>query len=343
MPVYAEKLRDAFPHEGEGWWVRGDAPDWSAGPDAVAAAIERQVASRFHLDVRALPRLLVGGLAALAYPSEKTPLMTEWLFLRRTEGGEPSFGHNVFDDPRDFASRAPFAEQLRAKKIAIVGCGALGWPIAVSLARAGVRSFLLVDGDDVWPGNLARLDAGLGQVGEPKVEALAADLRQVAAGVKVAGVQGFLGSEVGLGMLADAAPDLIVDATAEERSAAVTNAAAVLLRAPALYAWMTYTVRAARIFRVVPGRTPCYACVARARPRSIADSPARRTRGVWSGANFAIDAVAAAAARMAVCTLVGEAASAANPDQVVLRFGGPVPRATRVELRRDPRCEVCGR
>jgi hypothetical protein len=46
-------------------------------------------------------------------------------------------------------------------------------------------------------------------------------------------------------------------------------------------------------------------------------------------------------ARSAVLTLIGEPVSAANPDHVVLNFGGLAPTRRSIEIPRDPRCSRC--
>ncbi len=331
----------AFDQRLSGFWVRGDAPDWHDGPGAVAAYIEGLVRSRHDLtdaDLGARPLL---GLVSAG--SSVDPTWQEWLFLRRTATGEPAFGdvEHVFED--SFSVRAPYAEQLADQRVAIVGCGSLGWPIAIGLARAGVRHFSLFDADRLRAGNLARLGAQLGQVRELKVEALADALRQVASGVTVETRATFIGDFIGARALVQARPTLIVDSAADEATPNEVNAAALSLGVPALYAWMTRGVRSARIFRVVPGKTPCYACVANARPRSLVEETRSDAHEfIWIGANFNIDPIGAAGVRMAVRTLAQDPVDETNPDHLVLRVGGPVPLPETLRFERDPNCQWCG-
>lgn len=68
------------------------------------------------------------------------------------------------------ASRTPVAlqEELAKVRIAIVGLGSLGSRVALSLARAGARRFLLVDGDVLEGPNLCRFPASFAHVGALK-------------------------------------------------------------------------------------------------------------------------------------------------------------------------------
>ena len=337
----AAKALSAFDQPLSGFWVRGEAADWNAGPVAVAANIEKLIVARHGVadaDLAARP-----VLALVSPPLPLTPTRPQWLFLRRTADGEPAFGQLERVNELSFSVRAPYAHALASQRVAIVGCGSLGWPIAIGLARAGVRHFSLFDLDRLRAGNLARLGAQLGQVGERKVEALADALGQVAARITVETHVTYVGDLVGARALVQAKPTLIVDTAADEATPNEVNAAALSLGVPALYAWMTRAVRSARIFRVVPGQTPCYACVANARPRSLVEETRSEAHEfIWIGANFNIDGIAAASVRMAVRTLAGDPVDDTNPDHLVLRVGGPVPLPETLRFERDPSCQWCG-
>lgn len=68
------------------------------------------------------------------------------------------------------------APELRGRRVAVVGVGALGSFISDMLVRSGVRNLTLVDGDVVMPGNLVRHLVDPGAVGLPKAEAVKAHL-----------------------------------------------------------------------------------------------------------------------------------------------------------------------
>lgn len=76
-----------------------------------------------------------------------------------------------------------FTEEQRRKlaeaRVGIAGAGGLGSNAAMMLARCGVGSLLLVDGDCVEPSNLNRQHYFPRHLGLPKVEALAEQLGEL--------------------------------------------------------------------------------------------------------------------------------------------------------------------
>lgn len=70
-------------------------------------------------------------------------------------------------------------ERVRRARVGIAGCGGLGSAVATALARTGVGALTLVDFDVVEPSNLNRQQFFVDQIGLPKVEALAANLRRM--------------------------------------------------------------------------------------------------------------------------------------------------------------------
>lgn len=67
-------------------------------------------------------------------------------------------------------------QALRGKRVAVVGCGALGGFLARALAQAGVGSVLLIDSDEMVPANVGRHVLGMEAVGQGKALALARKL-----------------------------------------------------------------------------------------------------------------------------------------------------------------------
>ena len=63
--------------------------------------------------------------------------------------------------------------------VAVCGLGGLGSNVAVSLARAGIGKLILMDFDRVDITNLHRQQYKVIQLGRPKVEALAENLREI--------------------------------------------------------------------------------------------------------------------------------------------------------------------
>lgn len=70
-------------------------------------------------------------------------------------------------------------KRFSAATVAICGLGGLGSNIAITLARAGIGSLLLIDYDKVDITNLHRQQYTINQLGQYKTDALADNLRQI--------------------------------------------------------------------------------------------------------------------------------------------------------------------
>lgn len=217
-------------------------------------------------------------------------------------------------------------QKLTGKNVGIVGCGSLGSKIATSLARSGVRNFLLVDDDLLLPENLVRNDLDWSGMGEHKADALARRLELVAPGVIVTVRRLRLGGQEASGA-ADwlltrlQGCDLIIDATAEP---GVFNLlAAVVHAAQKALIWVEVFAGGfgGLIARSRPGLDPAPQ-QARLRiegwcaERGVATPIA--ARGYATGSDIApmiaddadVSVIAAHAARFAIDTLIGRAPSA---------------------------------
>lgn len=125
----------------------------------------------------------------------------------------------IFAEP-DGVRLDPAYERLKASKVAIVGCGSVGSKVAVQLARSGVGSFVLVDGDVLSAGNLVRNELDWRSVGVHKAPALGARLKEVNADCTFTARTNPLGGQesgemAAATMAAIETCDLIVDATAD--------------------------------------------------------------------------------------------------------------------------------
>lgn len=75
---------------------------------------------------------------------------------------------------KDIGYRVPSTQVLQTTSIALIGLGALGSPLALDLARNGVKQLSLLDHDIVEPGNTVRWALGASAWGAQKSAALAA-------------------------------------------------------------------------------------------------------------------------------------------------------------------------
>jgi molybdopterin/thiamine biosynthesis adenylyltransferase len=149
-------------------------------------------------------------------------------------GEEPALHEYGLVMPHDAAQRLPSEHaKLAPLRIGIVGLGSLGSKIAVSLARSGLRKFLLVDDDVLLPENICRHESSWAVVGLHKVQALQEELSLIAANMEVEVYMHRVGGQESAmraaRVLKDLAScDLLIDATADPavflRLAAVARA-----------------------------------------------------------------------------------------------------------------------
>lgn len=80
---------------------------------------------------------------------------------------------------KEIFGRGELHSSLSDKKIAIVGLGAIGSPIAEALARGGAKYLTLWDGDIVEAGNICRSVYDNADIGNAKAQALSAHLKRI--------------------------------------------------------------------------------------------------------------------------------------------------------------------
>lgn len=102
--------------------------------------------------------------------------------------------------------------RLRAARVAVVGCGAVGSFAAEALARVGVGHITLVDGDTVEPSNINRQLCALhSTVGQNKTAILASRIQDICSGTEVISRPVFLNEENAADILSPK-PDFVIDA-----------------------------------------------------------------------------------------------------------------------------------
>jgi molybdopterin/thiamine biosynthesis adenylyltransferase len=123
-------------------------------------------------------------------------------------------------------------EALKGKTAALVGCGSVGSKVAASLTRAGVSSFVLVDGDILFPGNIVRNDLDQRSIGLNKPDAVMARIQEInpftdvsVRRVLLGGQESSASTEAALQNIANC--DVIIDATAD---ATIFNLCAAVAR-----------------------------------------------------------------------------------------------------------------
>lgn len=150
---------------------------------------------------------------------------------------------------------------LKTKKVGILGAGSLGSKIAVTLARSGVRSFVLVDDDILKPENLVRHELDVHALGAHKVDGLEERVKAVAPKVDVKVRRVLLGgqesSATTSSVLDDLAScDLVIEATADPQAFNFAAAAARSANRPMLWTEVYAGGIGGFVGRVRPGIEP---------------------------------------------------------------------------------------
>jgi integrative and conjugative element protein (TIGR02256 family) len=102
--------------------------------------------------------------------------------LRTWLAGQKTEWEVLYEDRPELVTRRDAyspASWLRGRRALILGCGALGAPLAEQCVRAGAASVLVADWDDVSPGILVRQPYEDADVGRPKAQALAERLGRI--------------------------------------------------------------------------------------------------------------------------------------------------------------------
>jgi molybdopterin/thiamine biosynthesis adenylyltransferase len=262
------------------------------------------------------------------------------------------------------------ARGLQRAQVAIVGLGSLGSSVAVALAKAGVGRFVLLDPEFLDPENVARHVGGVDDLCLPKVEVVSRAIHRINPAAEVVQVQAALSLDpAGWGKdptqhLIEVTHEplgIVVCATATTEAESVVNHLCVTHECPGIFAAVLGRAEHGRVFRVLPGVTPCYQCVLNAQhaepgrfprfDRVDMGIPAYQQPGL-PGLGMDVEQVALLTARMTLQTL-GERIEGgldypkAHGDHLIWsNHGGWAvdgPLQARVErIPQDPACPVCG-
>jgi molybdopterin/thiamine biosynthesis adenylyltransferase len=171
-------------------------------------------------------------------------------------------------------------ERIRAARVLVVGCGALGSSLAEMMVRAGVGGLTVVDRDYVEPSNLQRQslfeeeDAARGL---PKAAAAEARLRRLNSEVEVRGIVADVCAENVEGMVRGA--QLVLDGTDNFETRFLLNDVCLRAGVPWVYGACVGAYGLALLVR--PGHSPCLRCVLEEMP-APGSGPTCDTAGVVS-------------------------------------------------------------
>ncbi len=149
-------------------------------------------------------------------------------------------------------------KKLKAARVLIIGSGALGLPVVLYLAAAGVGHLGVVDFDEVEESNLQRqIVHTTRDIGRPKTASARDRIRGINPDADVTVYNIGLTSENALDILADW--DVIVDGTDNFQTRYLINDACVMLGKPEVYGSIFQFEGLASVFYAKHG--PCYRCL----------------------------------------------------------------------------------
>lgn len=207
-----------------------------------------------------------------------------------------------------FAPLGPDGQaKLAAARVAVVGCGALGSVVAMTLARAGVGFLRLIDRDIPELSNLPRqvlFDEADVAAGLPKAVAAAGRLATINSQIAIEPVVADLSAANAADLLGGC--DVIVDGSDNFEARFLVNEVACRRRVP----WVHGGAIGAegRVLAIVPGRTACLRCLI-PEPPAAGSLPTCDTAGIIGPAAVVVGAVEAAEA---IKLVVGASEAASN-------------------------------
>ena len=220
-------------------------------------------------------------------------------------------------------------QRLAEASVLVLGAGALGSPVAMYLAGAGVGRLGIVDADDVELSNLPRqLLHFTPDLGVSKAHSAAAKLGFLNPEVVVEPYQVRLEPGNAAGLIEDA--DLVVDCSDSFETRYAVNAACCAAGIPLVEAGVLGM--SGLVMGIRPGRTACYRC---AFPAPPPDAPSCATAGVLGPAAGVVGSLQALEA-LKLLTGVGEPLEGAflQVDLALLSF-------LRVNVERRAGCPDC--
>lgn len=379
LPISTANAELAGPLSLPGLWQRVGQRPPGPEPERLGAWIREQhagILARAQALARtesALRRQALPALIAFVFPDELAHREwgDTWMIYTLGQDGTHQLTR-VYSISRDERwVRQPQLAPLGERGVVLLGTGALGSPLGAHLARAGVGAFFLVDPDIITPGNRVRHESDLADVGWPKVVALGSRIVRINPYAQVTRLPVRYGAAVAGGWAEEQlhdqvtqalrTQDLIINATAHISTGYHVSAIADAARRPALHVMVSSGAWSGRILLQRHDHSGCLECLAWHQHHPIDESPddlgwnedpalplvadAGCSQATFVGPGFDIAATAAAAARLAVQTLLGaDGYPAAGHDMVTLRFrdaDAGEPQASYSRLPRHPQCGSC--
>jgi molybdopterin-synthase adenylyltransferase len=217
--------------------------------------------------------------------------------------------------------------KLKSSHVLVVGVGGLGSAVSMYLAYAGIGHITIVDADSVELSNLNRqMLHWESDIGKKKTASAADKLQRINSDVTIMPVCK-KATEDNVGKMITGS-DVVIDGLDNYKTRFVVNAACVRQRVPFIHAGVNGLL--GQITTIVPGSTPCLACIYPTSPVSEKNVP---VFGVTP-------ALVASLQVMEAIKLI--AGFGETLEGKMLYFNGESMEFACEDLVKNPKCSVCG-
>jgi adenylyltransferase/sulfurtransferase len=218
-------------------------------------------------------------------------------------------------------------EKLRASHVLVVGVGGLGSAASMYLTYAGIGHITIVDDDSVELSNLNRQTLHWQRdIGKKKPLSAAEKLRGINSSIVITPICKKVTESNVDNIIAGA--DIVIDGLDNYRTRFVVNAACVRKRVPFIHAGVNGLL--GQITTIIPGKTPCLACIYSVTPVSEETLPVFGVTPALMASLQVMDAIKLIAGFGE--TLKGR----------MLYFNGESMEFASEDLVKNPKCSVCG-
>ncbi|MBF0549642.1 MAG: HesA/MoeB/ThiF family protein [Deltaproteobacteria bacterium] len=219
----------------------------------------------------------------------------------------------------------PGQERLKASRVLVAGLGGLGTVAAQYLAAAGIGRIVLVDYDVVVMSNLNRqILHWESDLGRRKTDSAAEKLSRLNSTVTVIPRYLKIDDEITDSLVTGM--DVVIDALDNLEARQILNRSCVKHRVPFIFGGINGLK--GMVTTILPGRTPCLACLFPSRTESQKLPVLGATPGVIAGLQVT----------EAIKYLTGNGRLLANR---LLTYDGEIMRFKDTAVSRNPECPVC--
>ena len=151
-------------------------------------------------------------------------------------------------------------DELKSKRVAIIGIGGIGSVVAQHLCGSGIKNFFLADPDHVASDNLNRQYMHTGMIGKSKVESASYWIKRTRPDAEVSTIESAIRSRESLQHIIDWSPDIVILAADQPRD--LSSRLGMVLDKECIV-WVTSGVSGDRGFWgpiVIPDVTACGRC-----------------------------------------------------------------------------------